>query len=400
MRIQLGRSLLALGALFVGGAVDATQGNSPPPPFLTDNDTGARWSDDEMVKALEKYVGRLVRKDEFSGTILLAKNGDPLFKKAYGLASKRFDVKNEIDTKFNLGSMNKMFTGIAICQLAEKGKLSFDDLVRTHLPDYPNREIADQVTIHHLLTHTSGMGSYWNQKFQETWPTLRTVKDLLPLFVDDPLSFDPGTRFGYSNSGPIVLGLIIEKITGKTYYDYVREHICEPAGMIHTDCYEMDRPVPNLAIGYTRTSLDGHRSNRKSPRRNNLFLHTVKGGPAGGGFSTAEDLLLFSKALMNHKILAPESTKILTTGKVSMGSPEMQYAYLFGDHLEKGHRFFGHNGGAPGINAEFSVYPDLGYTVVVLSNYDEAASTVARFIRNMIHERPVAESMMKRKKES
>ncbi|MEE8169821.1 MAG: serine hydrolase, partial [Phycisphaerae bacterium] len=345
-------------------------------------------TDAEMATRLGKFMDKAAKQDRFSGAVLVARDGKPLFQKAYGLASKRFNVPNRIDTKFNLGSMNKMFTGVAICQLAEQGKLSFDDFVITHLPDYPNREIAEKVTIHQLLTHTSGLGSYWNERFEATWTGLRTVEDLLPLFADEPLGFEPGSQFGYSNAGPVVLGLIIERISGQSYYDYVREHVFKPAGMTDTDSYEMDRPVPNLAIGYTNLGPDHARED--GPRRNNLFMHTIKGGPAGGGFSTVGDMLKFSLALQGHRLLGPKYTDILLTGKTAM-APGMKYAYLFGDHVSNGHRSCGHNGGAPGISAEFRFYPKLGYTLVALSNYDRGASMAAAYIGDLIETRPPTE---------
>ncbi len=334
---------------------------------------------------LREYMDDLVSRDKFSGTVLVAKDGNPIFKEAYGLASKRFNIPNHIDTKLNLGSTNKMFTGVAICQLAEQGKLSFDDKIIKHLPDYPNRDVAEGVTIHQLLTHTSGLGVYWNDKYNAIWSTIRTLDQLLPTFVDDPLQFKPGSQFGYSNCGPVVLGLIIERITGQTYYDYVRDHVYKPSGMINTDCYAMDQPISNLAIGYTNMNANHERAD--GPRRNNLFLHSVKGGPAGGGFSTVEDMLKFSRALKEHTLLSPEMTEMLLSGKVSMGYG-MKYAYLFGDAMRNGHRCVGHNGGAPGISADFGFYPQLGYTFAVLSNYDGAASAVGNFIRGIIERAP------------
>ncbi len=335
----------------------------------------------DMAKRLSDYLDGLVAKDRFSGAVLLAKDGKPVFKKAYGLASKRYNVPNRVDTKFNLGSMNKMFTGVAICQLAQQGKLSFDDPIIKHIPDYPNKEVAEKVTIHHLLTHTSGLGSYWNEKYENDWKTIRTVEGFLNTFVDEPLAFEPGERFQYSNSGPIVLGRIIEKITGQSYYDYVRENIYQPTGMYNTDCYEMDRPTPNLAIGYTNLNYDG--SKGRGPRRNNLFLHSVKGGPAGGGYSTVEDLLKFATAVQDHKLLNAKYTATMLEGKSAMG-PGSMYAYLFGDNKRNGHRSYGHNGGAPGINANLRFYPALGYTFAVMANYDGVAMRVSGFIERML----------------
>src|SRR5260221_10600590 len=160
--------------------------------------------ENEVIDNLGTYLEQLVADDQFSGTVLVAKDATILFKHAYGWASQDFEVPNQVDTKLNLGSMNKMLTGVAIAQLAEQGKLSFRDSISKHLPGYP-RDIAEKVTVHHLLTHTSGMGSYWNEKFEASWARLRTVNDFLALSLGDPLSFEPGERWQYSNAGYIVL---------------------------------------------------------------------------------------------------------------------------------------------------------------------------------------------------
>ena len=331
--------------------------------------------DHELARALTERVARLAAQDRFSGTVLVARGETPLVRVAHGAASRRFGVPNRPDTKINLGSMNKMFTGVAICQLVEEGVLEFDDTVGEQLPDYPNREVAEKVTIHHLLTHTSGLGSYWNEKWEQRWTSLREVADLLPLFVNDPLAFEPGERFRYSNAGPIVLGLVLEAVTGQSYYDYVQERVHTAAGMPNTACYEMDVPVPNLAIGYTRP--DG-----SNTWRNNMFQHSVRGGPAGGGFSTADDLLRFARAVTDHRLLRPEATARMLESKVSMG-PGMGYGYLFGDRGGK-YRSHGHNGGGPGINAELAFYPELDVTLVVLSNYGGGATPVVAYARSLV----------------
>jgi len=341
-----------------------------------------KMSDDEMVAYLEDYLNKLTSEDKFSGTVLVARDDRVLFKKAYGTACKRYDVPNKIDTKFNLGSMNKMFTGVAIAQLAQQGKLSFDDPIIKHLPDYPNKEVAEKVTIHHLLTHTSGMGDYWEEIFAAKWWEIKTVQQIADLIADKPLEFEPGERFRYSNSGPIILGLIIEKLSGMSYYDYVKEYIYKPAGMVNSGCFEVDRPVPNLAIGYTKMNYNGE-PDPDGQWYNNLFMHVVKGGPAGGGYSTVEDLFNFARALKSHKLLNKEYTELVTTGKVDMG-PDMKYAYLFGDETANGQRIIGHSGGAPGINSRLELYLDSGYTVAVMANYDMAAETVNRKIKQLL----------------
>ncbi|MEW6410979.1 MAG: serine hydrolase domain-containing protein [Candidatus Zixiibacteriota bacterium] len=330
---------------------------------------------------LDGVLDEMVTKDRFSGAVLVAKDGVPVYKRAAGMACKSYDVPNKTDTKFNLGSMNKMFTGVAIAQLAQQGKLSFDDPIIKHLPDYPNKEVAEKVTIHHLLTHTSGLGDYWEELFDARWWQIRSVQQLADLFWEKPLDFEPGDHFQYSNGGPIILGLIIEKITALSYDEYIRQNVTGPAGMVNTDCYEVDRPIPNLALGYTKMGIAGEGPGKEW--RSNLFLHAAKGGPAGGGFSTVEDLLKFDIALRGHKLLDEEYTDIVTTGKVDTG-PGNKYAYLFGDENVNGHRVVGHNGGAPGINAVLAMYLDLGYTVAVLANYDGAAEVVAGKIKRAL----------------
>lgn len=341
-----------------------------------------RLTDGEIVKFMDKYLEDMVADNRFSGTVLIAKDGTPFYTRVYGEASKRYNILNKLDTKFNLGSMNKMFTGVAIMQLVEQGKLSIDDKVGKFLPDLPHKEIADKVTIHHLLSHTSGMQDYWDELFDAHWWEIKTVDQMAELLFDDSLLFEPGSDFHYSNSGPIVLGMIIEKITGQSYFDYIRENIYKPAGMINSDCYEMDRPVPNLAIGYTKVNYDGS-SDPDDDWRNNLFLHAGKGGPAGGGFSTVEDLLQFAISLRENKLISQESFDLMTTIKTEM-RPGRGYAYLFQDKTVNGQRIVGHGGGAPGINANLAVFLDSGYTVAVMANYDGAASTVSRKVEELL----------------
>jgi CubicO group peptidase (beta-lactamase class C family) len=325
--------------------------------------------DSAFAKELNTYLEQATASDAFSGAVLVARNGQPIFVQAYGMANKSNGTLNNIDTKFDLGSMNKMFTAVAIAQLAERGKLSFTDTVGKLLPDYPNKAVAEKVTVHHLLTHTSGMASYFNEKFRANLNNMKTVADYLPLFANDPLAFEPGTKWQYSNSGFTVLGLIIEKVSGQSYYDYVKEHIFKPAGMVNTDSYERDLDVPNLAIGYTKMGDNG-RPDPSAARRANTATRPTKGSPAGGGYSTVEDLLRFSVALREHKLLSQKYTETVTTGKVDTGGAGRKYAYGFGEEESNGRHIVGHNGGGPGIGANFDMFPELGYTAVTLTNYD------------------------------
>ncbi len=339
-------------------------------------------ADAELAAEIDAFVTRLVEQDRFWGVVALALDGEPVFQKAYGYACKRYDVPNRIDTRFNLGSMNKMFTATAICQLQEQGKLSFDDFLIEYVPDYPNAEIAKKVKIHHLLSHTSGMGSFWNRQFADNWHRLRTPSDHLPLFADDPLLFEPGERFAYSNSGFLVLGLVVESVSGQSYFDHVREHVFTPAGMGDTESYELDRPAPNVAMGYVRIEEgEDDRPEIGGVYRNNVLISRVRGGPAGGGYSTAGDLVRFAMAIMEGALLDVETTETMLENKIpGMGRP---YAYGFSPRSHSGQPSFGHSGGAPGINAVMKHFPESGYTIVVMANYGSVAPIEELLIRKV-----------------
>ena len=331
---------------------------------------GSVKAEASVAREIDSYLSSLVAENKLSGAVLIAKDGRAIASKAAGIANKTTGMPITLSTKFNLASMNKMFTGVAIAQLAQAKRLSFDDRISKHLPDYPNQEVADKVTIHQLLTHTSGMGSYWNEKFMARREKLLTVAAHLPLFVNDPLSFAPGEKFQYSNSGYMVLGAIIEKVSGQDYYSYVKGHVYQPAGMTDTGFYEPGKEIPNLAIGYTKMGLDGKPLEEV---RDNTNTREVRGGPAGGGYSTVGDLVKFHMALRSYKLLNEEYTKLVTTGKVEAGGPIGQYAYGFSDKKFGGKHIVGQNGGSSGIAANFEMYPELGYTSVMLMNADPPA---------------------------
>lgn len=321
----------------------------------------------DPAKELNSYFDSLVAENKLSGVVLVAKDGVTIVSKAAGVANKATNAPIDLNTKFNLGSMNKMFTAVAIAQLAQAGKLSFTDTVGKHLPDYPNKEVAEKVTIHHLLTHTSGMGSYFGEKFAAQREKLLTVAGYLPLFASEPLSFPPGEKFQYSNSGFMLLGAIIEKVSGQDYYSYVQEHIYKPAGMNDTGFYEPGKEIANLAIGYTKMTPNGQPGNEI---RDNTGLREVRGGPAGGGYSTAPDLVKFHRALFSYKLLDTTNTELVTTGKVDAFGGKARYGYGFGESNADGKHSVGHNGGAPGIAAELQMFPEVGYTLVALMNSD------------------------------
>lgn len=304
----------------------------------------------EFVAAVRDYAKKISGADEFSGVILVAQNGAPLLEEAYGLADREKKIPNRVDTKFNIGSINKSFTGLAVQQLIAKKKISPDDPIKKFLPDYPNPDAAEKVTVRHLLDMASGIGDFFGERYQSTpKEKIRSLQDYLPLFADQPLEFEPGTKNRYSNGGYIVLGLIIEKASGVDYYTYIRDHLYKPAGMGDTDSFERGAAIPNRAIGYTR---DG------SSRKPNDDTLPWKGSSAGGGYSTARDLLKYVMAWKDGKLGgAEEKTRA-----------ELMIA-----------------GGAPGLNAALYWDAKSTYTIVVLANYDPpAAGQVVRQIRSWL----------------
>jgi CubicO group peptidase (beta-lactamase class C family) len=318
---------------------------------------------------LDNFIKKQVKDDRFSGAVLVAQKGKPIFKEAYGYASKRYNIENQVDTKFNLGSINKFFTMVTYLLLKEQGKVDFDDKVGKHLPDFP-KEIATKVTISHLLNHTSGLGDYFNDKFQASMGNLRSIDDFINLFIDKPLLFEPGEQNSYSNAGFALLGKIIEVITGKSYYEYVKEVIFNPLKMINTDHYELDSLTPNLATGYTKIKPDD-----PNKRKENIFFVGVKGSSAGGGYSTLDDMLKFDNAINDKKLLNDEnSNKFKRIGKDGEGNPVPMV-------LAGGHR---------GICAFYERYNHLGVTVIILSNYDpDDVELIENKIRSLILQRKV-----------
>lgn len=332
----------------------------------------------QAVAELDSYVKRMAEKDVFSGSVLLAKGDKVLYTAAHGMASKRFNVPNNLQTKFNLGSMNKMFTSTAIMQLVEAGKLKLDDKLSKFVDDsWLPEDVSGKIEIQHLLTHSSGLGSYFNQTYMNASKNnFRALDDYKPLIRDEKLQFEPGTDARYSNTGMFMLGVVIEKVSGKTYFDYIREHIYKVADMRNSDSYEMDQPIPNLAIGYQ------HTSGNETGWRNNLYKHVIKGGPAGGGFSTVEDLHRFALALTQFKLLGKRFTEELYSAKPELHSPEYGYGFAVGG--TPNNRIVGHGGGFEGISSNLDIYLNQGYVGVVMSNYGSGSRPIESKIRELL----------------
>jgi CubicO group peptidase (beta-lactamase class C family) len=333
-------------------------------------------SESELVTSLRKRVDDLVAADLFAGAVLVAKDGKTVFAQAYGLADREQKTPNALKTRFRLGSMNKMFTAVATLQLVQNGKLDLKAPFGTYLTDYPNKDVASKVTIEQLLSHTGGTGDIFGPEFDTHRFELKTLQDYVKLYGNRGPEFEPGSRWQYSNYGFLLLGVIVEKVSGQNYYDYVRDHIFTPAGMTATASEPEDQVVADRSVGYMRP--DGAAWQR------NTDTLPYRGTSAGGGYSTVEDLLKFAMALQTNKLLKPQYTEMLTTGKVETPNGG-KYAYGFQEATVNGTRCFGHGGGAPGMNGELKICPGPGYVVAVLANLDPPAATrVADFITNRL----------------
>jgi CubicO group peptidase (beta-lactamase class C family) len=321
-----------------------------------------RLTEDAALNALAKRADTLAAEDRLSGAMLIARRGTIVFEKNWGLADREIKTPVTPQTRFRLGSANKMFTAIAVLQLVNEGKLALDGTVGRYLPDYPSAEVAGKVTVRHLLNHTGGTGDIFGPEFMARRTSLKTHADYVQLYGARAPEFEPGTKVAYSNYGMVLLGTLIEKVRGMSYYDYVRENIFRPAGMSDTDSLPEDQNVPNRSLGYM-WQTDGWTSNADTL--------PYRGTAAGGGYSTVRDLLRFANALETGTLLPKALLEEATTPQ----NQEGWYGYGFMLGGEGALRSYGHGGGAPGMNADFRIYPELGVVVVGLSNLDVPAAT-------------------------
>ena len=293
---------------------------------------------DLSKQTLDDYLGKI---PGFSGTVLVAKDGQVQFEKAYGLASRRYEVPNKITTRYNLGSITKDFTKVAIGQLAQAGKLKPDAPILTYLPNYPNKEIAQKVTVQQLVDHTSGLGDIFTPRFwQRNTMQFTTLQHFIDFFAAEPLKFEPGKGKAYSNYGYVVLGAIVEAVSGQNYFDYVQKNVFDPVQMSRSGFFDLREPVGDLAVG--------HINQNGQWRENTTGRPSPRGIPAGGSYSSARDLLLFDRALRAKKLLNDEWTRWWFDG-----DPNAEGSWA---------------GGSPGVNACISSNPT--WTVVVLTNLD------------------------------
>jgi CubicO group peptidase (beta-lactamase class C family) len=334
----------------------------------------------EFVRELDVYLETNTEKDIFSGVVLVAREGKPIFKKAYGMADRERNISNQVNTKFCIGSMNKMFTAVAIAQLVEQGRLSYDDLIGKYLgEEWILSEVGEKVKISHLLSHTSGIAEYLTDEFLISSAEIyRTLEDYKSIIKEKSLTFKPGTRWEYCNTGFILLGAIIEKATGKDYWDYIKEHIYDPADMDNTIGFDRNKTLPNLAMGYEKVQEEGKVFWKKT-----AFAGKIKGSSSGGGFSTVDDLLKFAEALRSDLLISSESKELLMSVKASSRSIDYGYGFII-ENSRKFGRVVGHGGAAFGVSANFRMFVDRGYTMIILSSFSEASLPVSRKIRSLL----------------
>lgn len=321
-----------------------------------------RVSESEAIINLEERTNELAKADKFSGQLLIARHGKILLDKSWGRADRETGRPVTSATQFRIGSMNKMFTTVAVLQLVEAGKLSLDDLLIKFIPEYPNRDLASKISIRHLLTHKGGTGDIFGEEFDRYRLQLRDHDAYVKKFGPRASLDEPGARFRYSNYGFILLGAIIERVSEMSYYAYVEKHIYQPAGMTSTNALPEEVNVPGRAVGYMR---------RNGALVTNTGTLPYRGTAAGGGYSTTNDLLLFARALQVGRLISAASLA---------GATEPQGAGLGTGlgFMHDGHgasRMYGHNGGAPGMNGALWIYPNAGYVVIGLTNMDPESAT-------------------------
>ena len=299
----------------------------------------------------------------FSGVVLIGRDDAIDVEMAFGLADPATGRRNTTATRFNLGSINKTFTAIGIAQLVAQGRLKLDDTLITYLPDYPNKDAASRISIRQLLTHRGGVAQFMRADFGDV-----SVEAMTKIVGDEPLAFEPGTRQLYSNGGYVLLGRVIEVVSGETYSAYVNEHVYKPAGMIASGFYRNGDRTDDIALPVTSAEADrgaapGMSARSAGPRT---------GNPAGGGYSTAADLFRFARALRAGRLLNPTMTQYLLHGSFAESPP---WGFALREQKAGQHRFLGNGGGAPGVNAEFRLEPAGAYTVAVLSNASPPSAT-------------------------
>lgn len=333
----------------------------------------ACFADDTSAR-MEQVIQFYVSNKQFMGSVLVARDGKPLLSKGYGFANLEWEVPNSPESKFRLGSITKQFTAACILLLEERGKLNIQDPVKKYMPDAP--AAWDKVTIYNLLTHTSGIPSFTGfPDYESTEATPTTPEKLVARFRDKPLEFQPGEKWNYSNSGYVLLGYLIEKISGQSYADFVQQNIFTPLGMKDSGYDSNSAIIPHRAAGYSPDDKS---------QVNAGFIHMSIPFAAGALYSTTEDLLRWEQGLFGGKVLSAASLEKMTTPF------KENYAFGLAVQTVDGHKEIHHGGGIEGFNTELAYYPDDKLVVVVLANLNgQAPPQIARRLAEVAHGEPV-----------
>ncbi len=314
----------------------------------------------QLSSLIHTALDRLVRTIDFSGCVTVADGGKTVFDECRGLAERNFSLPIDHHTKFHVGSIDKMFTAVAIAQLVEAGKLSWDATLAQLVPEYPDHAAAKKITVWELLHHTSGLGDFLVPEYFVHREQFVDSADYLDLIARQPKVSEPGKQWIYSNAGYMLLGRIIEKVSHEGYSDYIQRHVFAPAGMDASGFDTLDEVTSKLAVGYFH---DGVFS---SAWKADWMKIPVKGGPAGGGYSTNADLLHFAQALRGDKLVNTATLAKMFDGEIPAGPGG--YAAGFGDRLSKGRHIRGHAGGIEGTDANLQMVWGTDAAVALTSN--------------------------------
>lgn len=331
------------------------------------------------------HITNIQEKVEFSGSILVKEKNNILTELSYGFANRSDQIKNSPHTRYGIASGCKLFTSIAICQLVEVGKLSFEtklkDCLNVHFPNFDK-----SITIHHLLSHTAGIPDYFDEEvmdnFEELWVKnpmylMRNLKDFLPLFQNQPMKFKVGERFQYNNAGYILLGLIVEQACQLKFTEYIERNIFKKANMSSSGYFEFDSLPKHTALGY----IDLPNGKWKT----NIFSLPVKGGSDGGAFITVNDMANLWDSLLNNQLLNEEFTNKLLTPYVRTNDKNSFYGY--GVWIEKNddevfkYHVMGYD---PGVSFHSAYYPKTSIKSVICSNKSDGAYDVMKEIEDQI----------------
>jgi D-alanyl-D-alanine carboxypeptidase len=331
-----------------------------------DNPLYADWpkgpvSHAELGKQIHAVLDRLVSTSDFSGCVTVFDGGETVFDECRGLADRSFNVPIDHQTKFHVGSVGKMFTAVAIAQLVEAGKLSWNDTLAKLVPEYPDQATAKKVTAWELLHHTAGLGDFMVPDYFEHSERYVNPVDYLGLIARQPKLSEPGKDLNYSNSGYMLLGSIIENVSGESYFDYIQHHVFAPAQMASSGFDSVDEIVPKLAVGYYHD--DGVFSRTWKA---NWMKNVYKGSPAGGGYSTNADLLRFARALHGGKLLKSATLAKMFDGEVPAGPGAIGAG--IDERLSHGRHIRGHQGGIEGTTANLEMVWETGAAVALTSN--------------------------------